>query len=275
MSDGLPVIPASTQVPADPLAPISLDFPVHALHVGLIERASDVPLSEEWDQPAIYVLLGDMSDKTMPLYVGKAKSARSRLSQHRGKPPIAWRRAVVITRDTSHGFNSAEVGYLEGRLASELGARPGVSLKAGKLDRDETLPDHLLVSLDALLPTIFAALRVAGVPVVSAKDAAEATSRKRGTPRKIEGTVADLLAAGLLTAGTRLVFRRSGREATALVSASGSLIVDGVACDSPSMAGKMAFDLKAVNGWDAWQLADRDGVTLADLRGQLQTDGRG
>ncbi len=269
MSDGLPVIPASTQVPADPLAPISLDFPVHALHVGLIERASNVPLSEEWEQPAIYVLLGDTGAGAMPVYVGKAKSARARLSQHRGKPPIDWRRAVVITRDTSHGFNSAEVGYLEGRLASELGARPGVALKAGKLDRDETLPDHLLVSLDALLPTIFAALRVAGVPVMSEEDAVESAPRKRGTPRKIDGTVADLLAAGLLTAGTRLVFKRAGREATALVAASGALIVDGVAYDSPSMAGKKAFDLKAVNGWDAWQLADREGVTLGDLREQL------
>jgi hypothetical protein len=35
------------------------------------------------------------------------------------------------------------------------------------------------------------------------------------------------------------------------------------------MAGKEAFGLRAVNGWDAWHLADREGVSLADLRAEL------
>jgi hypothetical protein len=62
-----------------------------------------------------------------------------------------------VTRDTTAGFNSAEIGYLEGRLYSELSSLPAVSLKADKHDHDTTLPQHMLVQLDAFVPTILGA----------------------------------------------------------------------------------------------------------------------
>lgn len=268
MSELPPVTPASVQVPADAGAPVIVDFSVHAIRLALVEREPRTALADEWGQPGVYVLLGHVDGGPMSVYVGKATRLRDRLGQHRRQPPLDWWRAVLIRRDNSAGFNSAEIGYLEGRLASELGSRPGVALKAGKRDQDDTLPDHLLLSLDALIPTLIAGLRVAGVPIHDADEVKAARKRLR-RPQRIEGSVADLLAAGLLSAGARLVFRRTGKEATATVAASGALIVDGVAYDSPSMAGKQAFGLKSVNGWDAWHLAEREGVSLGHLRSQL------
>lgn len=268
MSELPPVTPASVQVPADAGAPVIVDFTVHAIRLALVEREPRAALADEWAQPGVYVLLGHVDGGPMSVYVGRATRLRDRLQQHRRDPRLDWWRAVLIRRDNSAGFNSAEIGYLEGRLASELGARPGIALLAGKRDQDDTLPDHLLLSLDALLPTIFAGLRVAGVPIHD-EDEVKAARKSTRRPKRIEGSVADLLAAGLLSAGARLVFRRAGKEATATVAASGGLIVNGVTYDSPSMAGKEAFGLRAVNGWDAWHLADREGVSLADLRAQL------
>ncbi len=269
MSELPPITPASVQVPAEAGAPVIVDFSVHAIRIALVEREPRAPLADEWGQPGVYVLLGHVDGGPMSVYVGKATRLRDRLQQHRGKPPIDWWRAVLMRRDNSAGFNSAETGYLEGRLASELDSRPGVALRAGKRDQDDTLPDHLFLSLDALLPTLLAGLRIAGVPIHDAEEA-KASGKRTRRPQRIEGSVADLLAAGLLSAGARLVFRRAGNEATAIVAASGALIVDGVAYASPSMAGKEAFDLKySPNGWDAWHLSDREDVSLSSLRTQL------
>ncbi len=60
-----------------------------------------------------------------------AVDLRKRLLQHRRTPKLAWTRAVAIKRDTSHGFNSAEIGYLEGRLAAEIGAMCTPALQPG------------------------------------------------------------------------------------------------------------------------------------------------
>jgi len=203
--------------------------------------------------------------------VGQAVRLPDRLRQHRRQPPIEWWRAVAVVRDTSNGFNSAEIGYLEGRLAAELRARPGIALRAGKIDIDETLPDHLLISLDALIPAILAGLRIAGAPLYTDEASGPTARGRRGRPRRIEGTVADLLAAGLLAAGARLVLTRAGKSVTAVVSASGSLLVDGVAYDSPSMAGKTALGRKTINGWTAWHLEERPDISLGELRAQLGT----
>ena len=108
----------------------------------------------------MYVLLTD--DGSGQVYIGQAIHLRKRLFQHRSKPKLTWRRAVIIKRDTSHGFNSAEIGYLEGRLSAEIGAIPGVEVIEGLKSHDATLPPHHMLALDALLPGVFAALRSPG-----------------------------------------------------------------------------------------------------------------
>jgi hypothetical protein len=260
-----PITPASAQVPADSDAPVILDFSVHALRVALVLRQHVLKLSSAWSAPGVYVLLGPLgTESATELYVGKAVKVRDRLSHHRSNPKLPWWRAIAVTRDTTAGFNSAEIGYLEGRLYSELSSVPTVSLKADKHDHDMTLPQHMLVQLDEFVPTILAALRVAGIEL------GDGDPEQSGSIRKtIQGTVADLLAAGLVSAGTVLTFERAGKKAEAAITADGQLVVNGKAYGSPSTAAAEALGLKAANGWVSWRLNAGSGPTLAELRSQL------
>jgi predicted GIY-YIG superfamily endonuclease len=217
------------------------------------------------------VLLAD--DGSHQLYIGQAVSLRKRLLQHRQKPVLDWARAVVIKRDTSHGFNSAEIGYLEGRVAAEVKAIPGLQVIQGKHDQDMTLPPHMQLSLDELLFSILAALRLAGVDTYKDADEPEhkikQSSAKKKSPIAKSGTIADLLAAGLLHAGTELHLSQGGKSATGTVTTSGEIIVAGVAYASPSKAAQQALGLQSSNGWTTWHVGNQKGPTLDSLRDQL------
>ena len=266
------VIPVNVQIPAATTAPVVADFVAHALRVAYIHRRDIERLpADEWEVPGIYVLLTD--NGSHQLYIGQAVDLRKRLFQHRGKPKLEWTRAVVFKRDTSHGFNSAEIGYLEGRVAAEVSAIPGVTVVAGKRDQDTTLPPHMLLSLDDLLSSILAALRLAGVDTYKEADEpehkAQQSSTKRKTPTVKSGTVADLLAAGLLRAGAQVHLSQGGKAASGTVTTSGEIIVAGVAYASPSKAAQQALGLQASNGWTTWHVGDMKGPTLDALRDRL------
>jgi hypothetical protein len=262
-----PVIPVNVQVPSDTTAPVIADLPVQALRVAYAARRDIGRLPEaEWGTPGVYLLLTD--DGSGKVYVGQAVHLRKRLLQHRSKPKLEWRRAITLKRDTSHGFNSAEIGYLEGRLAAEIGAIPGVQVVEGLKNLDTTLPSHHMLALDALLPGVFAALRLAGVDLHKDADAPDPPTTRKA-PMAIPGTLADLLAAGLLRAGAELRLSQGGRIASATVSTSGELIVDGVAYASPSKAAATALGLQSSNGWTTWHVDDLNGPTLAQLRATL------
>lgn len=265
-----PVTPADVQVPADADAPIIVNFGVHALRMALVSSRGVLALPQApWSGPGVYVLLGSLGgDGKTQIYVGKASSTRSRLNTHKNRPPIAWWRALAVIRDTTEGFNTAETGYLEGRLADELSTLPHLELKADRHDIDTSLPQHLLLQLDSFVPTILAGLRLVGLDL---REAPQDDAGKNGArPRAmLAGTVADLLAAGLLNGGAVLTFKRSGRTAQATVTASGELLVDGKAYTSPSTAAAKAFDLISANGWTSWKLEDGTGPSLADLRAEL------
>jgi len=269
-----PVVPVNVQVPSDPTAPIVADLTVHAIRVAHIWRRDVERLPvDDWNVPGIYVLLA--ASETPQAYVGKAVELRGRLLQHRGKPKLDWRRAVAIKRDTSHGFNSAEIGYLEGRVASELRAIPGLRVVEGQQTQDETLPPHLLLALDELIPSMLAALRLVGVDLFKPPD--EDQDDEPGSPgvKKAHvvkaGTVADLLAAGLLSAGAELHLSQCGTTARGSVTAAGQVLVDGVAFGSPSKAAATALGLTSSNGWTTWHVGDMNGPTLDHLRAELSS----
>ena len=267
------VIPVNVQIPAAATAPVVADFVVHALRVALVNRRDLERLAaEEWAVPGIYVLLTD--DGSRRVYVGQAVALRQRLLQHRSKERLPWTRAVAIKRDTSHGFNSAEIGYLEGRVAAEVAAIPGVTVVEGKRDQDTTLPPHMLLSLDDLLSSVLAGLRLAGVDTYKDADEPElavtaSSSSKRMSRALKSGSVADLLSAGLLRAGVSVYLSQGGRDAEGRVSTSGEIIIDGVAYASPSRAAAVALGLQSSNGWTTWHVGSLTGPTLDALRVQL------
>ncbi len=259
----------NVQVPAAADAPVVADFVEHALRVAYLHRTHLKALPvEEWLCPGVYVLLaGDGSGK---VYVGKAIALRKRLQAHANKPPMPWTRALAIRRDTTHGFNSAEVGYLEGRLSAELGAVPSLSVVKGKNDEDTTLPPHVMLSLDPLLDSMLAAVRLAGVDIAKEADEPESTAGpgKRKHPKKIDGTVGDLLAAGLIRAGVEVHLSQGTVTAKGSVTADGEIVVDGVAYASPSKAAAMALGLQSSNGWTTWHVGSPDGPSLDHYRQQ-------
>jgi len=272
------VVPVNVQVPASPNAPIVADFVEHAIRVAYVHRRDVSVLSEkDWGVPGIYVLLTD--DGSGQLYVGKSTDLRGRLRAHRSRQAQVpdWSRAVVIQRDTSHGFNSAEIGYLEGRVSSELNAIPGLAVAKGKADGDSTLPPHMMVALDALLPSVLAAMRLAGLDTYREDSEEGSSGRSSMSPRRthtsIQGTVADLLASGLIRAGESLHLEQGGKVRQGSVTASGAIVVDGVSYGSPSAAGAAALGLSSNNGWDSWRVGSLDGSKLAELRAQLTAQG--
>lgn len=270
------VIPVNVQVPSATNAPVIADLTVQALRVGYVARRDLQRLTEaEWGVPGVYVLRSD--DGSGRVYVGQAVRLRDRLLQHRSKPRFDWRQAVAIKRDTSHGFNSAEIGYLEGRLAAEIGAIPGVVLVEGLKSQDMTLPSHHMLALDALMPGILAALRLTGMDLFKDADVPDSgdTIAVKRAHTHIPGTVPELVAAGLLRAGAELFLSQGGRTGKATVSPSGELIFDGVSYASPSKAAAKALGLQSSNGWTTWHIGDLGGPTLAQLRARLHEQDEG
>lgn len=137
---------------------------------------------------------------------------------------------------------------------------------------DVTLPTFARSPLDDFVGTVLEALRVAGVSLESgAEDESESELSSKKGHTKIPGTIKDLLGAGLLQAGSRLVAERevagTHRRLESEVSASGELIFDGVAYRNPTKPAVIGFGLKSTNGWTAWRT--ESGKTLADLRDEL------
>lgn len=268
------VIPVNVQIPSAAATPVVADFVAHALRVGYIHRRDIERLPvDDWGVPGIYVLLSD--NGSHQLYIGQAVDLRKRLRDHQRRSKLEWARAVAIKRDTSHGFNSAEIGYLEGRVAAEISAIPGVTVIEGKRDQDTTLPRHMLLSLDDLLSSILAALRLAGVDTYTEADEPENSGpAKRKSRTAKDGTVADLLASGLLRAGAEVHLSQGGRVASGTVTTSGEIIIAGVAYASPSKAAQKALGLQSSNGWTTWHVGNPKGPTLDSLREQLSGTGK-
>jgi len=262
-----PVTTANVQVPSDLGAPITFDFVSHALQVALIDREQIKSLPKlDWEQPGVYVLLGPHRDGKVSVYVGKATSLRGRLLQHSTNPPIDWWRAVAVARDTTDGFHSAQIGYLEGRLASQLRTAEKVEVAEGMKSIDKTLPDHQLIALDDFIPTILAALRIAGLSLAKTEEAKKSDTENVAPGKKSYSvTIAQLVAKGEIKSGDKLIFDQRGKKAEALVNANGEVVVDGTPFQTPSGAGVHVLGGKAVNGWEAWTLGS-GGPTLAEIR---------
>ena len=256
--------PVTVQVPDNPEAPVVAVMYEHALRVAYVERVSLRAVGKEWAEPGVYVLLS--SDSSGKVYVGQSRDMRQRLRNHDAKPPLAWTRAVLVQRDTTYGFNTAEIGYLEGRVAAEIGALSSVTLVAGQKSGDGTLPSEMTLPLDAFVRSILAAVRMAGVSLVRAEDETEpdeAPGAKRAT---YPGEITDLVSAGLLRAGTELHIQQASVRKTGTVTTNGEILVAGVAYSKPSPAAKVALGQQSANGWTMWRVDNTDGPSLDDLR---------
>lgn len=261
--------PVNVQVPSSPEGPVVADFVEHAIRAAYVNRVHLKTLPETWHETGVYVLLTD--DGTGRIYVGKAVDLRKRLQEHARREKLPWTRAIAMKRDTTHGFNSAEIGYLEGRLAAEAEAVAGLTVVKGKSDSDTTLPPHMMLSLDALITSMLAAIRLAGIDISKDEEDAEPVddaAKNKRSHKSIPGTVADLVSAGLLAAGEKLELQQGAVRAQGSVTTDGAIVVSNVAYSSPSLAAAKALGLQSSNGWTTWHVGSLSGPTLDSLRRQ-------
>jgi|GEM_PF-777026 len=271
-------------VPDDPRAALSFDLRGRALKLGVVRR-EDLSLlnASEFKSPGIYVLIrfpGDVKkDKVdgkdrskTKVYVGKSaqkEGVRARLAEQKRRPTgqarFEWSTIAAFVRAAPGGLNSAEVGYLEGRLTGRLQRIPSLIVASEKDDQDKSLLPEQTAMLDEFIPSLLAGLRLAGVQVivpdhqVQSDDTIAVT--KSGKKRRFAVSIAQLVEVGSLTAGDVLVYKSK----TCSVTADGLLLLEGAEYEAPSSAAKAAYPKDTINGWTAWR-RDDGGESLAELR---------
>ena len=264
-------LPLTTLLPDSAADPIVM-FDAHAaLRLALVERDAAHLIGTDWDQPGVYLLL-DLpdSDGRWGCYVGKAPAGiRPRLLNHlRNKDH--WRRALLIQRDTTHGFHSAQVAWLEGRLYDLLDAAEDARLHNGNRPSDETLPSFERSVLEAAVLPIRRVLRLIGYDPATGDDTGTTatTTRPRRTSRFYGITLKQVIDGGFLSPGTGLVSTNAAWPGTGVVHDDGTIEVLGTPHPTPSAAANAAKGgVGTANGWDYWAIEEPSGkVTLATLR---------
>ena len=255
-------------IPESGRQPIEVKDERTALRLTVVERASLRSLGDEWDKPGVYLLLDRPgNDGTFGCYVGKAPAGvRARLRNH-ARAKEHWYRAVLIRRDTSDGFHSAQVGWLEGRLYDLLADAASVRVHNGNRPSDETLPVYDRENLEAFVLPIERVLNVlghhVGAPVV--------LTSKAPKPRKsYDATLKSLVDAGLISAETPVVSVNTRWPANGVIHADGTLEHDGKRYSDVSPAAKAACRGIEANGWTMWAVEMPDGTmkTLKAFRSE-------
>lgn len=264
------VFPITALVPDAPGEPIVIYEPQAALRIAIAERDFIGALDSSWEIAGVYCLLYPISASgEFQVYVGKAPMGlRGRVSSHVAGKADGWVRAVLINRDTTHGFSSAQAGWLEGRLWSLVFASANGTPTNKNRPKDETLPDYDRAVLETYVIPIARILRLLGYGM---EPEGEVPVRRSATPKVKYGvTVADLIGAGLLAAGATLVFIYPGHPASAVVQDNGSITVEGTRYETLSAA---AGSLRGgpTNGWQYWAVTEASGnqTPLADLRARF------
>ncbi|WP_419918920.1 hypothetical protein [Candidatus Poriferisocius sp.] len=98
----------------------------------------------------------------------------------------------------------------------------------------------------------------------------ESRPLKRAAPTRVSrsrGSIAELLAEGLLPPLSILMAYHQGKDYEALVTDEGRLIVDDKEFDTPSAAAMYALGRQSWNGWTFWHF---DGIPISNLRWRLR-----
>ncbi len=258
--------------------PITVFDNAAALRAVVASRADVRRIGAEWDIPGVYLLFEDAgAHGYFRSYVGKAPAGLiSRVRTH-VREKEGWERAILIARDTTHGFSSAQVAWLEGRLWSLINASEHGELTNSQQPRDETLPPYERAGLERLVSPIARLLHLVDIDVSPSTEPEEGETLELPPParrkRVFAGTLTDLLRAGLLHDGQEILFTWTGLEqpgSIVVVGGEALILIAGATHKSPSGAG-LAIRGGAVNGWSYFSTREADGglITLGELRARL------
>lgn len=242
-----------------------------ALHMGVVERGSTRSLGEEWNVAGTYILLERHDvDGVWGAYVGKAPSGiAARLRSHAANRE-RWYRAVLIRRDTRHGYTSAHTAWLEGRLYDLLESAARARLTNAQRPGDDTLPSYDLPMLESAVEPISRLLRILGHDPAPEEEP-ELGGSKRARANFRGTTVLDLIESGLLSGDELLYSTWATVPAVAQLLPTGEMVFEGKSYKSPSAAGSAARGGGAANGWSMWAVKTPTGlVRLATLRARLR-----
>lgn len=265
-------LPITTLLPDTAADPIILFDQHAALRFAIVERDHAMRIAaDEWDRPGVYVLLDlPASDGSWGCYVGKAPGGmRTRLREH-VRLKDHWRRALLIQRDTTFGFNSAQVAWLEGRLYDLLDAAEDARPSNANRPSDETLPPFERASLEYAVVPISRILRLIGFDPATADDSGtvSTTTRSPRTSRFVGITLKQIIDAQFLAPGAEVTSTNAVWPATGTVNADGTIGVQGIVYPTPSAAASAVKQGGAANGWDFWAVdnATAGKTSLATLR---------
>jgi len=217
--------PVRFYVPASSAEPIEIEVAHSGLRMVLVNRDSVWGLGEEWKVLGVYFLLGPFPDDPdrFRAYVGEVgrRDLLLRLKEHAARKEW-WNRALLIANEE---FNSAEIGWLEGRLYDVLNNAIAAELMNKGRPGDDSIALKDRGVLERYVEPIVATLRACG----ASPDTADQKPAPQGGKReRYRESVKDLIDADLLKVGTRLRPMRKNLTTTALVQADGGLDVDGV-----------------------------------------------
>jgi hypothetical protein len=173
----MPVVPqpsslstAIVHCAADPAEPVIISFTGATIEL-LVAPKTSVPKEQGridrhiWGVTGAYVLLGPATEGGAAIRArpGQSSDVLNRVEQHIAESE--WFTRAVLARDTRQGWNSAEAGYIEGRLHRLCRESPGIE-HAFRRDQDRTLQEHEEALLEnQYMPAFVAALRLIGVPI--------------------------------------------------------------------------------------------------------------
>lgn len=262
-------LPFTVLLPDTRREPIEIHDHSVALKMALVEKDAVALLDPQWDRPGVYILLdGVAEDASFGVYVGKAPAGiRTRLLDHERRRQ--WVRALLIQRDMQHGLNSAQAGWLEGDLYELFDAADRARLHNTVKPGDDTVPGYDLRILESFRDPIVRVLRLLGYDPATADDTTTDVRPKRSVTYHGIG-LKELVAAGLLAAGDKLVSTNGSWPAAAVLNDDAEIEYAGTRYPTPSGAAA-AVKSGPANGWDFWAVESADGSTrLSVLRARYQ-----
>lgn len=270
-----PVQPVTFYVPSSATEPIEVRVSHSGLRMMLVNRESIGLLDDSWAVLGVYFLLGpfEYDPDRYRAYVGEVgkRTLLLRVKEHvSGKQ--WWSRALLIA-SASDEFNSAEIGWLEGRLYDVLNNAVAAEVMNKGRPGDNSLAPQDRGVLERYVEPIMAALRACGASPDTADQ--RPASPKLHKKKFYRESVKDLIDAGLLKAGTMLAPLRKGLAQTALVLPDGSLKIGEEVFGAVSPAAMAVSGNKSEPGWDFWGAPSGEGgfVPLSTLRDRLREDG--
>lgn len=260
------------QLPLTVLVPETIETPVEvfdrhaALRIAVVENGGEKHIAPEWDQPGVYLLIGRLGEQhAWSAYVGKATELKSRICGH-DKP---WYRAILVRRDTTYGFTSADIGWLEGRLHEMLETAENANLLNRQRPGDETLPPYDKQMLEQVVLPVQRLLRLLGHDPSPPGDTDDLPGKAQSKSNRHYGIkLRQIIEAGLLEPGTPLTSTNGAWPANARVTQDGNVEVNGEEYSTPSAAAQAVKGGGTANGWDFWAVTNKEGrrSTLALLR---------